>query len=290
MIITHLKGGLGNQMFQYATGYALAKDFNSINKLDVSHFSILQKDQTKREFELDNFNISSAIATKEETKQISRNKNKPVLSNILNKTNYFLLTANIVDYPIQKYLGIKNLYLNGYFQNEKHFIKYREDILNEFSLKNNFQTKEYLEIANRIKSEKKSVSIHVRRGDYITNSKARKHHGVLNKEYYIKALKLLQGKYQQIYIFSDEIDWVKRNYKFLPENCYFVSKHKFNSAQEIKLMSFCKHNIIANSSFSWWGAWLNDNKNKIVVAPYNWTVANKITNKKIIPSTWIKIL
>lgn len=290
MIITHLKGGLGNQMFQYATGYALAKDFNSIHKLDVSHFSEVQKGQTKREFELNYFNISSVMTTEEEVKQIPGNKNRYGISNVLKKVNYLLLSMDIIDYPIQKYLGIKNLYLNGYFQSERYFVKYREDLLKEFSLKNNLRTKEFQRVSKTIRSDKKSLSIHIRRGDYITNSKANKHHGVLNKDYYIKALKLLEGKYQQIYIFSDEIKWVKRNFKFLPKNCYFVSEHDFNSAQEITLMSCCKHNIIANSSFSWWGAWLNNNSKKTVITPYNWTLGSKITNKKIIPSTWIKIL
>lgn len=287
MIITHLKGGLGNQMFQYACGYALAKDYNSSHKLDISYYSSIPSNNTQREFELSQFNISSAIAKDSELKNLrgKRNGITKFIDNISSKIYTIFTTI----YPIEKYFGIRNLYLNGYFQSEKFFIKYRKDIIKEFTLRQDQQTEGYRKIANKIKNDKNAVSMHIRRGDYVTDTKTAKYHGVLGIKYYEKALKTLNTKKSYIYIFSDDINWVKKNFTFLPKNTYFVSKHKFNSAQEIILMSLCKYNIIANSSFSWWGAWLNQNKEKIVVAPSQWITHDIFIKQKTVPDSWIKI-
>lgn len=287
MIITHLKGGLGNQMFQYACGYSLAKDYKSTNKLDISYYSSIPSNHTKRVFELSQFNISSSVAKDSEIKELIRRKNyiSKSIGNIISKI-YTIFTGI---YPIEKYFGAKNLYLDGYFQSEKFFIKYRKDILKEFTLKKDLETKEYRKVSEMIKSNKDSISIHIRRGDYVTDAKTAKHHGVLGIEYYKQALEMFNTQKSYIYIFSDDIDWVKNNFAFLPKNTYFVSKHKFNPAQEIVLMSLCKHNIIANSSFSWWGAWLNENKDKKVIAPKKWTQTLLSINTSITPKDWYRI-
>lgn len=287
MIITHLKGGLGNQMFQYACGYALAKEHKSINKLDISYYSSIPSEHTKREFELSQFNISSPIATDIDIKKTRGSEN--YLSNLGHDLSSKFHSIFTGIYPIKKYLGYKNIYLDGYFQSEKFFKKYREDIFKEFALKKELETEEFKIISKRIIKEKNTISMHIRRGDYVTDSKTAKHHGILDIEYYQKAFKLLNVSKPYIYIFSDDIDWVKKNFTFLPRNTYFTSKHKFTSAQEIVLMSLCKHNIIANSSFSWWGAWLNQNKKKVVIAPEKWTQSLLFINTEITPKDWYRI-
>jgi hypothetical protein len=284
MIITNLKGGLGNQMFQYACGYALSKDYGSKNRVDISYFSSIPSNHTKRIFELSLFNISSQIATEAEIIKTRGKRNQVTqLFDVMSAKAYTIFTDL---YPIKKYLGIRDLYLNGYFQSEKFFVKYRENILKEFSLTKEQKTNEYNMVSNKIRTDNNSISMHIRRGDYIEDLKTAKHHGVLGIDYYKRALSILNVKNPNIYVFSDDIDWVKKNFTFLPKNTYFVSKHKFNSAQEIILMSLCKHNIIANSSFSWWGAWLNQNKKKIVIAPKKWTQSMLYINRSIIPNNW----
>lgn len=287
MIITNLKGGLGNQMFQYACGYALAKEYNTRQKIDLSFYKEIPMNNTKRYFELSSFNTLYEIANKSEIEKL-KGTNKKFLKYYRNLTSKaYTIFTDI--YPIEKYLGVKNLYLDGYFQSEKFFIKYRDDFLREFILKRDLETKEYKEVANKINIGKNTISIHIRRGDYVIDIKTAKHHGILDVEYYKKALAIINIKNPNIYVFSDDIDWVRENFKFLPRNTYFVSKHKFTSAQEITLMSLCKHNIIANSSFSWWGAWLNKNEDKIVIAPKKWTKSMLFVNKSITPKDWYRI-
>ncbi len=274
-------------MFQYACGYALAKDYKSIYKLDISYYSSIPSSHTKRSFELSLFNITTPAAKDSEVKRFRgpRNRFTKQLDEICSK--FYTIFTGI--YPIEKYLGVENLYLDGYFQSDNFFKKYRQEILREFSLTKDQQTKEYLEVAKIIENDNDTVSMHIRRGDYVTDIKAKKHHGILGVEYYKQALQTIALKNPRIYIFSDDIDWVKENFTFLPKDTYFVSKHNFNSAQEIILMSLCKNNIIANSSFSWWGAWLNKNKDKEVVAPKRWTQSLLAVNTGITPRTWNRI-
>ena len=280
MIITHLKGGLGNQMFQYACGYALAKEYNTQHKIDLSFYENIPSNNTKREFELSLFNISYELAKKSEIEKV-----KNPINNLTSR--FYNIFTGI--YPIEKYLGFRDIYLDGYFQSEKIFIKYREEILKEFTLKKECKTEQYLKVENDIRNKDNTISMHIRRGDYVTDLKTSKHHGVLGIDYYKKSLKMLKVKNPYLFVFSDDINWVKKNFKFLPKDTYFVSKHKFNSAQEIVLMSLCKDNIIANSSFSWWGAWLNQNKDKKVIAPKRWTRSVLAVNPSIAPNNWERI-
>lgn len=286
MVITHLKGGLGNQMFQYACGYALAKDFNSIHKLDTSYYTSIPSNHTKRTFELSLFNISSPVLKESDLERILSKKTK--LDKYLDDIKSKFYTIFTGFYPIEKYFGVENLYLDGYFQSEKFFVKYRDYILKEFSLNGN-QGEAYNRISKKITNEKRSISMHIRRGDYVTDIKASKHHGVLGVEYYKKGLNILNIRNPKIFVFSDDIDWVRKEFTFLPKDTYFVSKHHFNSAQEIILMSLCKHNIIANSSFSWWGAWLNQNNKKNIIAPKRWTQSILAVNTDITPKDWYRI-
>lgn len=204
MIITHLKGGLGNQMFQYACGYSLAKDYKSTNKLDISYYSSIPSNHTKRVFELSQFNISSSVAKDSEIKELIKRRNyiSKLIGNISSKV-YTIFTGI---YPIEKYFGIKNLYLDGYFQSEEFFIKYRDDILKEFTLIKDLETKQYKEVSNNISAGKNTISMHIRRGDYVTDAKTNKHHGVLTFEYYKEALNILNIKSPKICVFSDDID------------------------------------------------------------------------------------
>ena len=179
----------------------------------------------------------------------------------------------------------------GNFQSEKYFINIRNILIKEFTLKRNIS--DYGKIVkDEINKSSCSCSLHIRRGDYLTNSVVNKVHGVLGLDYYKKAIKLLEEKQGdvQYFIFSDDIQWAKENLNI--EKSFFVDDQKERTPNEdVYLMSLCNHNIIANSTFSWWGAWLNDNDKKVVISPKQWFMDKKINNNTfdLIPSIWIRV-
>ena len=181
-------------------------------------------------------------------------------------------------------------YLDGYFQCEKYFKDIREIILEQFSINQDISnyTKE---IKNKIQNFQNSCSLHIRRGDFV-NSKNINIHGACDIEYYKKAMKYLEEKVENInyFIFSDDIEWVKENLA-IQNAIYIDSKEKRIPHEDIYLMSLCKNNIIANSSFSWWGAWLNQNEKKMVIAPKRWFADDKLESqsKDIVCESWVRI-
>ncbi|MGY3802534.1 alpha-1,2-fucosyltransferase [Pigmentibacter ruber] len=290
-ITVRLRGGLGNQMFQFAAGAALAKKLNAQLFLDKSDSSL-----KLHHYSLEKFNL--------DCKYVKKNA-------FFNKFMEFLL---IINYKIKRYFNIdlvknmfyfekspayeshffdvkKSKYLIGYFQSEKYFLNYKEFILKQFQFPDNLNNKNKI-LLERIHGTN-SVSVHIRRGDYITNPSASQVHGnCCDNEYYNNSIKYLQNLYKDIelFIFSDEIEWVKKN---MPFNCvchYIENNKEENPIEDLRLMSNCKNNIIANSTFSWWGAYLNSNENKIIIAPKNW-FSNADLNSKIdiIPSSWVRI-
>lgn len=179
-------------------------------------------------------------------------------------------------------------YFSGFYQTEKYFKDFREELLKDFTLKGKLNKKNQ-EILDKINSTE-SVSIHFRRGDY-TKKKFQKTFGTMSNEYYTNAIKTIEektGKKLTLFVFSDDIKWVKNNVKFNFETVYVDVNNDKQGYFDLELMKHCKHNVIANSSFSWWGAWLNENPNKIVIAPSRW-VTYLDSNYDIIPENWITI-
>ena len=145
------------------------------------------------------------------------------------------------------------------------------------------------EVLEKIKSTE-AVAVHFRRGDY-TKKRVADKYGSCSVEYYKNAVEYIAEKYPnpEIFFFSDDIEWVKENLKF-PYNCSYVANNTGDkSFEDLRLMSCCKHNVIANSSFSWWGAWLNNNKDKIVVAPKKWLQDSSFAQDDIVPKAWIRL-
>lgn len=246
----HLKGGLGNQMFQYAYGRKLELSGKKI-AFDISFFygNKSGKD-TERVFGLNHFNL--------ETKAQFLKKNKE---------NLF----EIICHKIQNKIWANN----SFYQSEKYFKEIDLQIRKEFTLKNPL-SQNAEKILEQIKNNQNSISIHIRRGDYVNNPETNKYHGTCSLEYYEKAINLIKEKNSpqtpnqmpNFYIFTDDPKWAKENLKI--ENAVFVSDFNLEDYEEMFLMSKCKHNIIANSTFSWWGAWLNEKPDKIVIAPKKW--------------------
>jgi hypothetical protein len=274
MIIIKLKGGLGNQLFQYATAKALALKHKT--KLYIDHSSF--ETYTLHDYGLHHFNIKDKIY-QPEPKWLAKIEKKLKLKKKYNEDDHgFRYNEDL------KQQNAYKLFLDGYFQCEDYFIDYRKEILEALKITSplkpiTLKTLEDIQSCN-------SVALHVRRGDYLLHDV----HNTDKKEYYNKAMKYVESKvsHPTYFMFSDDINWVKEN---------FSSEHKmvfvdFNDAdtnyEDIKLMSNCKHNIIANSSFSWWSAWLNNNPDKIVTAPKHWFNGDMYDFTDLVPKNWIK--
>lgn len=280
MIIINLKGGLGNQMFQYATGRAISIKNKTQFKLDISGYNNEKylKSETPREYELKDFNIEESIASVKEIKKL-----KYPLGIISKGWRFFrakALRQNFQDY-YPKILKKENYYLDGFWQSEKNFLEIRDILLKEFSLKTPLT----------INPGPNSLSIHVRHGDYLTNKKTNSYHGVLDIRYYKSAYNFIKEKtnISTVYIFTDDVKWAKENLNFISEETIFASNLNYKNSEEIILMSKCDYNIIANSSFSWWGAWLNQKSDKIVIAPKTWFKKGDKKHPNIAPKSWIRI-
>lgn len=284
MIIVKLKGGLGNQMFQYAAGRQLSIIHKSPLKLDLSFLQGEATDYTKREYELDKFNITAEIATPEEVEQLKKKSWKK----LFRKTK---IRERIFGVFKTKLRGSKNCYLNGYWQSEDYFDKIPNIIRDDFTFIEPLTDNYFLELQEQI-TKSNSVSIHFRRGDYVTDLKTNKTFGVCSIDYYQKAVEFLSKRVSnlRIFAFSEDIEWVKSNFN-THHPIVFVEKSDENLHSDFRLMSMCKHNIIANSSYSWWAAWLNSNEEKIVVAPQKWyeNKRKQYQSADRVPESWVKL-
>ena len=281
MIITKLKGGLGNQLFQYAVGRAVALHHKVPLKFDTTIFKTYK---LHNGFRLDQFAIKAEIAADKEIINLKGRSNLLFSSlrkaGLVKRKSYFKeKRSSYFDASVFKNNCV---YLDGYWQNELYFSDIRELLLEELSpnsLMNDLGCA-YLDCIKK----NNSVSIHVRRGDYLNL----KNINVLDVDYYLKAVDYIRNIIEKpfFYIFSDDLEWCKSNLAFL-DDCIYVESTQ-TEIDDLKLMSFCQHNIIANSSFSWWGAWLNQNPNKTVIAPKGWLL-NDPGSSNVIPSDWVKV-
>jgi len=283
MIIIKIKGGLGNQLFQYSLGRYL----NILNKVEVKLDNGLNTNtnDTVRQYEINKFNITLPLASETEVKQIKYPWK--IFSKIWRGVKAKIFRIHHIGFE-PSILKVKKGYLDGYWQSYKYLEPIRDILLQEISLKNPLENK-YSELLNIIQSSN-SVSIHIRCGDYITDKKTHKAHYICTKEYYDRAIKVIKEKVinPEFYIFSDDINWARENLQ-TSSPTYFVSNQNTTNYEELILMSKCKHNIIANSSFSFWGAWLNQNSDKIVLAPQKWNNKYSQAYKDLLPIEWIPV-
>lgn len=283
MKIVQIIGGLGNQMFQYACYKALEKDFTEV-KADLNGFKTYK---VHNGFEIENiFDIKlNKISSFSSELHTSKSWLFRKIRRLLNLKGSYKEETNLFSFDPDMFSNPKNKYYSGYWQNEKYFIAAEKEIRQAFQFKLPADQKNQ-ETLKQIR-EKNSISIHVRRGDYIKDPLLG---GLCDQTYYQKAIQLITSKTTsiQFFIFSDDIDWCKQN---LPvEGAEFVSWNKGDSSYiDMQLMSTCKHHIIANSSFSWWGAWLNENPDKIVIGPKKWMNNTSFDTSTLLPATWIKL-
>lgn len=297
MVTIKLMGGIGNQMFEYAFIKSLSHQHNFTpvletgfykkNKLKIGLKNILKLlinlftksnfgyglneiRQNKRQYDLKYFKLDDKI------KKI-KNSNFPIIREV----DEYCFNEKIIT------KAKDNTSYVGYFNNEKYFSNISEIIHNDFQLKEKYQNLLPSDLLHKIETTI-SVSVHVRRGDYVSSKIIQEHHGVCSINYYRQAVKLIKDKLINpvFFIFSDDIEWCQKNLN-LECNVIYVSNLK--NYQDLILMSKCRHNIIANSTFSWWGGWLNKHPEKIIIAPKSWLKEKRLNTTNLIPNTWIKL-
>ncbi len=290
MIKVKLMGGLGNQMFQFSFGYAMAQKYDTSFLIDESELIKLPTATfkgVKREFDLEIFEIQNASYCYEGV--------------ICDKSNFFyrnfnkLLPIHLRRYYVERFfhfdnklenINFNNITFEGYWQSYRYFEKYEAEIKNIFKHKYNVipQSESLL---NEIISST-SVCINVRRGDFTSNS----YHGVQEIEYYVNAVNFITAKIMvdTFYIFSDDIEWCRNNFNFINNKVIVDHTHKGHKfGNYFELMRNCKHFVIPNSSFAWWSAWLALNQEKIVICPLKWFTNPQINTSDLIPQKWIRI-
>lgn len=281
MIRVKINGGLGNQLFQYASGYAFARDNQTELIVDISD----ALDYKVHSLRLTQLSCSARF-----------DENKSFMDRLLLHRRFIKMTSTFLPhYYIEPDLLYNNKLksiadnkkLIGYFQSELYFNHYREELLKEFSPKNKFSA--YQDSVLKLIKGSNALSIHVRRGDYIANPEANIIHGLCDINYFERAIDFLEEKglvnlNTKIFLFSDDIHWCKENVRFKYDT--ILINDDFNEPElDMWLMSNCNNHIISNSTFSWWGAWLNNDINKVVIAPKNWFANGMETN--IQPESWI---
>jgi hypothetical protein len=276
-------------MFQYAAGRALAHRRRVPLELDTSQF----QNGCQRSYRLSNFNIQASVSSSETIDSFKKqseskialwlNKLRPYYKQSVINELRFTFDANILRAP-------GHVYLDGYWQSDKYFKEIEELLRCELAVKA-MPTGANAAMAEQIKQASTAVSVHVRRGDYVSNPAINRYHGTCSVEYYRNAISKLVslGVQPQLFVFSDDIPWAQANLDFEYPLTFVTHNGAYADHEDVRLMSVCRHHIIANSSFSWWGAWLSDNPHRIVIAPAKWFDAAPHDTCDLIPASWIRI-
>ena len=287
MIIVRLYGGLGNQLFQYATARRLSEKIGTELVLDIANLERVATNITTRHFELMHYPVSARLLSKDEKKIAKLFTDKFLKRLPLRKPWSSCKETHFHFDPRILNLG-DNVYLDGYWQSYKYF----EDIEKILRLELNSHKK--MSVADKKVLEDinttNSIAIHVRRGDYVSVESVAQTHGVCSLNYYRRAIDFVTHKVEnpQFFIFSDDPEWVSEHLSTGYPTSYVIHNGPEEAFQDLRLMSLCQHQIIANSSFSWWGAWLNKNAEKIVIAPRRWFLDKRNTSD-MCPENWNRI-
>ena len=283
MVLVEVSGGLGNQMFQYACGKALAIRNNAALALDLSWF----ERQELRQFELWRYAIRheecahAGLLSLRTAHKLRRWGERLLFGNRR-------IREKSTGYDDTVFHAKGNLYLQGFWQSEKYFRDCKEPIKEELCLVEPLDAANQA-WANKIQQSKNAVSVHIRRGDYLTVPANQVTFEELSIEYYNNALKIMEALLGEInvFVFSNDLLWARENLISDAPMFFVDANDEHNGHKDMRLMSLCSHNIIANSTFSWWGAWLNRNPNKIVISPRTWFKKEDMNHDDIIPEDWI---
>ena len=282
-VIIKITGGLGNQLFQYAAGYAVAKKLKTSLRVDLSSFNEkLSSNTTSRNFLLDRFNIST-IANNGHDLSESLQQN--------NSTNIYTESSFFYSEDLKKVKA--PVILKGYFQSERYFSNVEPDIRSQFTLRDSLSMRAQ-QYSKTIIETPIPVSLHIRRGDMAHVPYINKFHGVMTIDYYKRAIYIMQKMYGtgiHFFVFSDEPDYVRKHFDFVTNKTIIIGDTEYPQ-EDLCLMSQCHHHIIANSTFSWWGAWLSPHPGKTIIAPRWWFTRETMKVKNTIdlyPEGWLVI-
>lgn len=291
VVTVRLLGGLGNQMFQYATGRSLAIRLGAELLLDVSAFEC----DELRKYELANFRISARICNLEEFMRggvkdgvfgrwASKVRGRRRWRTVVFKEPSFTYDPEFARLSAP-------VYLDGYWQSERYFADQAGLLRDEFVLKSPIDSRNERVIASIELAGAASVSLHVRRGDYVSNPQTAQYHGVCSLDYYVAAIKYISSRVSDpvFFVFSDDLEWVRANLQTDHTVMFVDVNDASQGAWDMELMRKCRHHVIANSSFSWWGAWLNPHPDKIVIAPRRWFSGASHDTRDLIPASWVRL-
>lgn len=300
MIVGYIQGGLANQMFQYAffqtvcklNNYELLLDLSWFNDSEVKQWNIDSKKIKPCSFQLDVFKNNYNFSHLKNSSFLFQ-KRYPKYNNFLIR-KFFNQIEKLKPYHQKIYIKQKHIYfdekllkirdnshLTGFFQHHQYLNLIRDSILKSFKLKRENQNQDFLDLKNKF-TKRQSISVHVRRGDYVGLNHA------CSVNYFNSAIQYIMSKVKnaEFFIFSDDIDWCKKYLSFKSSPNYIDDKYNLEDYHELMLMKYCKHNVISNSSFSWWGAWLNENPNKIVIYPDK---IKETLNKDLCVERWVEL-
>lgn len=284
-VYLRLNGGLGNQMFQWAFARMIEETTDMEVYLDMSYFNM----RKARPYQLDIFKLKPRfiddwqIRLKLEVLWTFRSLFSKLFGISIHSESHFNFDTNFIN-------GIRpNTYIDGFFQSELYFSAAEKRLRDDFLFDDGLFD-ENRKLANEI-TQQNAISVHIRRGDYVQKKRYANTYATCSPDYYKNAVEYIAQYHSNpvIYVFSDDIPWVKKNIRFPYKTVYVGHNVGKDSYNDMRLMSLCKHNVIANSSFSWWGAWLNPSPDKIVVAPKKWFISDKIIQTDIIPKNWVQL-
>lgn len=286
MIVTRLIGGLGNQMFQYAAGRALAQRLGVEIRIDRRGFA----DYQTHAFGLQHFAANPRDAS---PKDLPRMQRESRFNRLLRRFGggairvfgepSFHFTPDVLTLP-------DGTYLDGYWQSEQYFVDVEQTIREDFRILTP-PSAENLVWLDKINSVR-SVSLHVRRGDYVNSPSASAVHGACDLDYYRRGVEEVAkraGNDIELFVFSDDPDWAAEKLRLQYPTHFVRHNNADTNYEDLRLMSACQHHVIANSTFSWWGAWLDPRLDSIVVAPQQWFRSDKLDARDLVPARWVRV-
>jgi hypothetical protein len=292
MILVRLQGGLGNQLFQYAAARRLARARGAELRLDLSRLGGPGL-RTPRRYELGALNVAAEVAGADDLAKIRREP-KGLVERVRTRLSgdgsglrvvreaHFHFDPAVLDLP-------DGVCLAGYWQSERYFADVADLVRKEFTPKAPLAGRN-AELAGEIEGCE-AVSVHVRRNDYLADPAVLAVHGMCGPAYYERALAHVAERLADpvFFVFGDDAEWARGNVR-APGRMVIVDHNGAeHPAEDLRLMGLCRHHVIANSTFSWWGAWLNPRTEKVVVAPQRWFATDQWDTRDLIPAGWVRL-
>lgn len=289
MVISKITSGLGNQLFQYALGRHLALQSNTSLWFDLRYFHQEYATDTPRKFKLDRFNVcyhlldaSPWLYASKATGLLPQRSLRPLIDT--RHEAHFHFDPSVIRQAAPFTI------LWGFWQSEKYFADSAPQIRKELTF-NRPLSETFRTYQRQILQADIPISVHIRRGDYVTHPEFSQSFGFVGLDYYQKALIHLKNLFPSatLFFFSDDPAWVQANIATDQKHVFLQSTGADADVDDLQLMSICHHHVIANSSFSWWGAWLNPQPDKVVIAPQRWFANKPWNTKDLLPPGWLRL-